>query len=140
MSDLSFEKPRVAVSRRSLKRLSIQRVLDAPQNRRQHLRTRRQERVFVQLSATLSDEHNRRTSRCASVDLSRGGLRLMVPEELRLGALLELWIRLASERCNYYLVGNVRWCVPADTGYEIGLGVTEAPATDGRIWRRLCFS
>ena len=50
----------------------------------------------MQVSETLSGEQNRRTLKCASADLSRGGLRLTVAEALPVGALLELWIKLAG--------------------------------------------
>ena len=120
-----------------LKRLNLQEALAAKHDRRSVLRIGRKERLFVQLSATASGEQNRRTLKCASADLSRGGLRLTVAEALPVGALLELWIKLAGARRNYYLVGDVRWCVPADPDYEIGVEVKEAPATDFKTWRRL---
>ena len=91
----------------------------------------------MQVSATLSGEQNRRTLKCASADLSRGGLRLTVAEALPVGALLELWIKLAGAHRNYYLVGDVRWCVSGDPDYEIGVEVKDAPATDCKTWRGL---
>ncbi len=125
--------------RKSLTRLNFQEALTAKHERRGHLRTGRKESLFLQLSATFSGEQDRRTLKCASADLSRGGLRLTVTEELPIGALLEIWIKLTSARRNYYLVGDVRWCVPAHDEYEIGVVVKDAPATDIKSWRRLCF-
>ncbi len=125
--------------RKPLRRLNLQEALTAKHDRRGYLRTGRKESLFVQLSATLSGEQDRRTLKCTSADLSGGGLRLTVTEELPIGALLELWIKLASARRNYYLVGDVRWCIPAHADYEIGVVVKDAPATDIKTWRRLCF-
>lgn len=125
--------------RKSLKRLSTQEALVSKQDRRGHLRTSRQEHLFVQLNSTFSDDQDRRILKCASADLSRGGLRLTVPQALPVGALLELWIRLISARRNYYLVGDVRWCVAVQASYEIGVSLKDAPATDCKTWRRLCF-
>lgn len=124
---------------KTLKRLSTQEALHSRHDRRDHLRTTRKDELFVQLSATLSGEQDRRTLKCESADLSCGGLRLAVSEAFPAGSLLELWIKLAGARRNYYLVGDVHWCVAAAGGYEVGVGVKDAPATDYRIWRRLCF-
>jgi hypothetical protein len=124
---------------KELKRLSTQEALESPHDRRHALRTPRKEDLFVQLSATHSGAPDRRTLKCESADLSHGGLRLAVNEALPAGALLELWIKLRGARRNYYLVGDVRWCVEGAHGFDVGVGVKDAPATDYKTWRRLCL-
>lgn len=127
------------VTKRPVKRLSTRQALQAGHDRRSQFRLARREHLFVQLSATLTGEQTRRTLKCRSADLSRGGLRLALSEALPPGALLEIWIRLANMRRNYYLVGDVRWCAASRRGYQVGVRVKNGPATDYRIWRRLCF-
>jgi len=131
------ERPKAA--KRPVRRLSTLEALNARPDRRNHLRTRRQARLFVQLG-TDAATGERRTLQCDSADLSRGGLRVALREALPPGATLEVWIRLVSARRNFYLCGEVRWCMQKSPGFEIGLHVRDAPATDYRTWQRLRFA
>ena len=132
-------KERPTAAKRPVRRLSTLEALNARPDRRNHLRTLRQERLFVQLGIDAATGE-RRTLKCDSADLSRGGLRVGLSEALPPGAALEVWIRLVSARRNFYLCGEVRWCVRKSPGFEIGVHVREAPATDYRMWRRLRFA
>lgn len=128
------------VSRTPIRKLTTAEALRARHERRAHLRTTRRERLFVQLGPSPDDPANRLTLKCHSADLSRGGLRVRLSEAVPVGAELELWVRVASTRRNFYLTGDVRWCVADGERHEVGIRVTDGPGTDVRAWRKLCFT
>lgn len=132
------------MSRRSesvatLKRLTIREALSAPHDRRTHWRTLRTETLFMQLRVSVPGGEERRTLRCESADLSRGGLRIAVATEVPVGSLIEAWIKVQGEPSNFYLVGQVRWCTAQAQGAEIGVALKDAPGTDYKTWRRVNF-
>ncbi len=121
-----------------LKRLSTKEALGDPLERRLDGRSSRAETLFMQLRmATVGDE--RRTLRCQSADLSRGGMRIQTAAEVPIGALIEAWIKIRGEPNNFYLVGEVRWCTANPLGAEVGIALNDAPGTDYKGWRRLDF-
>ena len=120
--------------------MTTREVLTNPQERRSSRRSRRAETLFVQLAAIIEGETQRRTLKCESADLSLGGLRIQVAETLPVGNSVEVWIKLTDSPQTFYLVGSVRWCAPTDHGAEVGIAVTDGPATDFKAWRRMNFA
>ena len=88
--------------------LTTREVLTNPHERRSSRRSRRAETLFVQLAAIIEGETQRRTLKCESADLSRGGLRIQVAEPLPVGNLVEVWIKVTDSPQTFYLVGSVR--------------------------------
>ena len=120
--------------------MTTREVLTNPHERRSSRRSRRAETLFVQLAAIIEGETQRRTLKCESADLSRGGLRIQVAETLPVGNSVEVWIKVTDSPQTFYLVGSVRWCEPTDHGAEVGIAVTDGPATDFKAWRRMNFA
>ena len=120
--------------------MTTREVLTNPHERRSSRRSRRAETLFVQLAAIIEGETQRRTLKCESADLSRGGLRIQVAETLPVGNSVEVWIKVTDSPQTFYLVGSVRWCAPTDHGAEVGIAVTDGPATDFKAWRRTNFA
>ncbi len=124
-------------SAKSLHRLSTSEALLAPLDRRVHLRALRADRLFVQTRA--AETAARRTLKCVTADVSRGGLQLAVDEYLAKGEIVELWLNLTGAKRNYYLLGTVRWCRAEDDRFRLGIRLQDAPGTDFKAWRKLCF-
>lgn len=123
----------------ALTKLTTREALSAPHDRRSHWRAQRTETLFMQLRVRVPGGEERRTLRCESADLSRGGLRIAVATAVPVGSLIEAWIKVQGEPRNFYLVGQVRWCTAQDEGVEIGVALKDAPGTDYKGWRRVNF-
>ena len=60
---------------------------------------------------------------CPAIDLSRGGLRFLAKEELKIGTQLVLKISIPGERIPLDLIGYIRWVAPnvgMSYNYQIG--------------------
>jgi PilZ domain len=125
----------------ALRKLSTKEALSEPHDRRSHWRTPQAATLFMQLRAGSPDGEERRTIKCESADLSRGGLRIVVGSAISVGAPIEAWIKIQGAPGNFYLTGTVRWCnVESPDRTEIGVALRDAPGTDYKLWRRMSFS
>ena len=60
---------------------------------------------------------------CPAIDLSRGGLRFLSKEELKIGTPIVMKISVPGERIPLDLIGYIRWVAPnvgMDYKYQIG--------------------
>ncbi len=60
---------------------------------------------------------------CPAIDLSRGGLRFLSKEELKIGTPITMKISVPGERIPLDLIGHIRWVAPnigMDYNYQIG--------------------
>jgi len=65
---------------------------------------------------------------CPASDLSRGGLRFLSQEELKIGTAIILKISIPGERIPLELHGQVRWVAPdGGTSYKYQIGVQFSP-------------
>jgi hypothetical protein len=65
---------------------------------------------------------------CPASDLSRGGLRFLSQEELKIGTAIILKISIPGERIPLELQGQVRWVAPdGGTSYKYQIGVQFSP-------------
>lgn len=122
-----------------LTKLSTREALGDPLERRLNSRCSRAETLFMQLRMADPASDERRTLRCQSADLSRGGMRIQTTVEVPNGTLIEAWIKIRGEPNNFYLVGEVRWSTANSHGVEVGIALRDAPGTDYKNWRRLDF-
>jgi hypothetical protein len=110
---------------------------------RKHPRFRVENTVFVELaSPEFGSRETGTISRCKSIDVSRGGLRLQLRQALRIGAILQLGVELPAAADTLYLVGDVRWCQPiptsgAEPGWVAGLCLLNADDSDLPSWGAL---
>ena len=108
--------------------------------RRQHVRRPRDERVVVQVISSHRDTLPPGTViRCSTKDVSSQGIRVQVEQKLPEGFLLELWIEISNHANKFLLAGEVIWCKELDEGkrYLIGVELKEGETEDFKLWREL---
>ena len=65
---------------------------------------------------------------CPAIDLSRGGLRFLSQEELKIGSPIMLKISIPGERIPLELHGQIRWVAPnVGMSYKYQIGVQFSP-------------
>ena len=103
------------------------------QDRRQHSRQPRDERVVVQIVSSTRDTLPPGTVvRCSTKDVSANGLRIQVDQSVQEGFLLELWVEVSNHPTKFYLAGEVKWCQELDEGkrYLVGVELKETDTED----------
>ena len=94
--------------------------------------------TFVELeSPDAGDTNSGKLAACKSLDISRGGLKVLLEEEIPVGALLQLGVELPNAEEPLYLVGEVRWCLPneEDNGtWVAGFQLMNADNSDIKHW------
>ncbi|MCZ6830796.1 MAG: PilZ domain-containing protein [Gammaproteobacteria bacterium] len=97
--------------------------------------------IFIEtLAASENSSQQESILICNSLEISASGVRVCVDDELETGALLRLGIELAELERPLYMVGEVRWCKPAqrpEQGYHVGFKLLESDGTDYEIWKKL---
>jgi Tfp pilus assembly protein PilZ len=115
----------------------------APQDQRSHPRIESDDRVFAQvvLSGDKPDMVGTTLS-CTAVNLSAGGVQFRTSAAVPVGALLDIWVDVATRPGKFFLAGEVRWSRPAgewdDNGAErwfVGVQLKSGAATDILDWR-----
>jgi Tfp pilus assembly protein PilZ len=110
------------------------------QDRRQHSRQSRDERVVVQIVSSTRDTLPPGTVvRCSTKDVSVSGLRIQLDQPVPEGFLLELWIEVSNHPTKFYLAGEVKWCQELDEGkrYLVGVELKEADTDDFKQWQEV---
>ena len=88
--------------------------LSAPDEKRRHLRLPLESTVFIELvSPGVGSASPGKVAVCKTLDVSRGGLRVSLEQELTIGAILQIGVDLPDYRETLYLAGEVRWCAGA---------------------------
>ena len=93
------------------------------QDRRQHARQPRDERVVVQIVSSTRDTLPPGTVvRCSTKDVSPNGIRIQLDQPVPEGFALELWVEVSSHPTKFYLAGEVKWCqeLDEDKRYLVG--------------------
>ena len=115
----------------------------SPQDQRLHPRIDSDDRVFAQvvLSGEKPDMVGTTLS-CTAVNLSVGGVQFRTNAHVPVGALLDIWVDVATRPGKFFLAGEVRWSRPAgewdDDGNErwfVGVQLKSGAATDIIDWR-----
>lgn len=100
--------------------------------------------TFIELESPRMGETDSGTVvRCKSLNVSRGGLKVELEEEITVGALLQLGVELPNSEEPLYLVGEVRWCRPdegaedAEGAWVAGFQLMNAINSDIKHWEEL---
>ncbi len=112
--------------------------MSTSEDRRQHVRQPRDERVVVQIVSSTRDTLPPGTVvRCSTKDVSSQGIRIQLDQELPQGFLLELWIEISSHTSKFFLAGEVKWCQELEEGkrYLIGVELKEGETEDFKQWQ-----
>jgi Tfp pilus assembly protein PilZ len=110
------------------------------QDRRQHSRQPRDERVVVQIVSSTRDTLPPGTVvRCSTKDVSASGLRIQLDQPVPEGFLLELWVEVSNHPTKFYLAGEVKWCQELDEGkrYLVGVELKETDTEDFKQWQEV---
>lgn len=108
-------------------------------DKRKHLRLPVESRTFIELVAPhVGETGSGKLVACSTLDISRGGLQVTLPEEVTVGAILQIGIELPGEEHPLYLAGEVRWCqrnsADPERPYSAGFKVLNANRSDVERW------
>jgi len=109
-----------------------------PEQRREHLRLPIESTTFIELlSPRMGHTEPGRMVTCKTLNVSRGGLQVILEEELTVGAILQIGVDLSSAEDTLYLAGEVRWCLPSNDEqrpWMAGFQILNAHDTDIERW------
>lgn len=76
-----------------------------------------------------------KTVNATSLDVSSGGLKIRLEEEVERGSSVEIWITIEGKPGDFLLRGQANWVKPcADGGCELGIALEDAPGTAYAQW------
>ena len=108
---------------------------------RKHIRLPILSVAFIELeSPGIGEEGSGKVATCKSLNVSQGGLKVELEEEITVGALLQVGVELPNADEPLYLVGEVRWCRPgeqAEGPWVAGFQLMNADNSDILHWRDL---
>jgi len=81
--------------------------------------------------------------KCKTMNVSRGGLQVVLQEDLGVGTILQIGVDLPGTEDTLYLAGEVRWCLPsndAQNPWLAGFQVLNADDSDIELWAALIVS
>lgn len=114
-----------------------------PENRK-HLRLPVTSTTFVELESPALQENCRGTViKCETLNVSRGGLLVVLDREVPVGAILQIGVDLANEEKTLHLAAEVRWCTRAEEsgmrrdGWYAGFQVLHSAGSDVERWVEL---
>ena len=111
--------------------------------KREHNRLPLESRVYIELEAPAAGSGRESTILiCQTLDVSARGLQLAVEEALTEGAFLQIGIEppVDAGEETLYLVGQVCWCRPAESGelpWLAGFALLPASESDLERWETL---
>jgi Tfp pilus assembly protein PilZ len=109
-----------------------------PEQRRKHLRLPIESTTFIELlSPRLGQSESGKMITCRTMDVSRGGLQVILSEELTVGAILQIGVDLPNAPDTLYLAGEVRWCLPSNGQqhtWMAGFQILNADDSDIDTW------
>ena len=112
-----------------------------PEQRRKHLRLPIESTIFIELlSPRLGQDESGHTITCKSLNVSRGGLQVILEQEITVGAILQVGVDLPGAEDTLYLAGEVRWCLTrrdAQHSWLAGFQILNAENTDIERWLAL---
>lgn len=109
--------------------------------KREHIRLQMDTEVYVELAAAApEDGAEAELLRCDVKDVSRGGLKAQVEQELIEHSILSIAVFIPGVDEPFHLVGEVRWCLPAPDAegkWNAGFKVLTSKGSDIDSWRDL---
>ncbi len=112
-------------------------------DRRQYERIEVVQAIFIEVVSRGSrKESDNAILRCETVDISVGGLKLFVPDEIASGTRLNLAVPMEGWTENLELEGQAKWSRPADDrpGYWVGLELMDSSREDMERWFKVVHS
>lgn len=112
-------------------------------DRRQHERIEVVQAIFIEVVGRgKRKETDNPILRCETVDISVGGLKVFVPDEIAAGSRLNLAVPMDDWKENLELQGQAKWVRPADgrAGFWVGLELMDASREDMARWCRIAHS
>ena len=110
--------------------------------RRKHQRIHVERAIFVEVESSdqQSDAENQ-ILRCETLDVSAGGLRIWVPEEISEGSTLNIAAPMEDWKENLELVGRAMWVRPAEgqEGFWVGLELADSSRDDMEKWLKVVY-
>jgi hypothetical protein len=111
-------------------------------DKRMHPRIESNDRLFTQVVLAENDPDLIGTTvACSAVNMSVGGIQFVTRAPIPIGALLDLWVEVASQPGKFFLTGEVRWTRPGAPErdgtpvWNVGVQLKPGPATDIIGWR-----
>ncbi len=115
-----------------------------PEQRRKHLRLPIESTTFIELlSPRLGHSESGRMVTCKTMNVSRGGLQVILAEEITVGTILQIGVDLPGAEGTLYLAGEVRWCLPGNdeqNPWMAGFQILNADDSDIDRWVALIMS
>ena len=109
-----------------------------PEQRRKHLRLPIESTIFIELlSPRMDQSHSGRLVTCKTLNVSRGGLQVILAEKLTVAAILQIGVDLPTATETLYLAGEVRWCLPSNDEqhpWMAGFQILNASDSDVEQW------
>lgn len=108
------------------------------QERRSEPRLSCQERLFVRVVSSCPNVSlEGKTILCSTDDLSAGGLRLRLEEDVPVGTRLQVWIKIADYSGTFLFNGIIRWVrAQSATVFLAGIQLQEEEGDDVLDWER----
>ena len=111
---------------------------------RRHLRLPVASTTFVELESPALRGNSRGTvAKCKTLNVSRGGLLVILDQEVPVGAILQIGVDLSDDEQTLYLAAEVRWCTRAEEsgmrrdGWYAGFQVINSEGSDVERWVNL---
>ena len=108
---------------------------------RKHIRLYLNCTVFVELEdEPANGEDPGEIALCKTLDVSYGGLKVSLPRQLRVGAILPIGVEFPAVDQTLHLVGEVKWCRPngdTRTSWAAGFQLMDSDDSDIVQWREL---
>ncbi len=115
-----------------------------PEQRRRHLRLPLASTTFIELlSPRMGQAESGRLLTCKTMNVSRGGLQVILEEQVTVGAILQIGVDLPGAADTLYLAGEVRWCLPSTDEQQpwmAGFQILNADDSDIERWVTLIAS
>ena len=108
------------------------------EQKRKHLRLPIESTICIKLlTSRPGQDESARMLMCKSLNVSRGGLQVMLEEELTVGTILQIGVELPGEKDRLCLAAAVRWCLPSkneQNPWMAGFQILNASDSDIERW------
>ncbi|MCB1704785.1 MAG: PilZ domain-containing protein [Halioglobus sp.] len=105
---------------------------------RKYLRLPLECTTFIELlSPRLGQSESGKMVRCSTINVSRGGLQVILAEPLTVGAILQIGVDLPNWADTLYLAAEVRYCQPSNNAQQpwiAGFQILNANDSDVERW------
>jgi len=112
-------------------------------DRRKHERINIENVIYIEeVRPGASARSDNTVIRCETVDISVGGLKILVPEPFQQGSTLNIAVPMDDWKESLELVGKAMWVKEAEnnTGYWVGLELEDSNREDMEKWFKVVQS